>query len=361
MSNKRRLRALVTASTIGLGLAALTLPVFARPDKGDPLAEIPLGLRPVPVPQDNPLTIEKVELGKLLYFDPRLSGDGTISCASCHNPSCGWTDGRPTSKGINGRRGTRNAPTILNAAYQTAQFWDGRAASLEEQALGPIENPLEMGADLDTVVRDLSRVPEYRHRFRDAFGTEVTSDGIGKAIAAFERTILSGNAPYDRYMAGDEFALTDAQRRGMSVFMDKADCAMCHTPPTFSNGRFYNAGVGMSNPEPDPGRKAVTDRESHFGRFRVPSLRDVAKTAPYFHDGSATTLEEAVELMAAGGIDNPHRSPAFQVVREARLTEQDRKDLLEFLEALTGEHPVVKTPSLPVDDTSDEAVTRSRP
>ncbi len=336
---------------LSLGLCAAIGPASVGRES-EPRPGIPLGMPPLPVPDDNPLTAETVELGKRLYFDPRLSRDGTISCATCHNPATGWTDRRRTSAGINGQLGTRNAPTIINAAYYPAQFWDGRAGSLEEQALGPIENPSEMGHSLDEIVEELSRVPGYRQRFQSAFGSAVTREGIGKAIAAFERTILSGNSPYDRFVAGDRSALTEAQQRGMEVFMEKADCALCHAPPTFSNGRYYNAGVGSNKPDIDPGRQAVTKRERDSGKFRVPSLREVAHTAPYFHDGSAATLEDAVAVMAVGGIDNPNLSRTFKMIRDAELNEQDRKDLVEFLKALSGEYPVVQPP----DPATAEAV-----
>ncbi len=349
----KRLVALIAASASTFGLIGTTpfaAPHTANPDdlSGNPVAPtaVPLGLSPVPIPASNPQTAAKIELGRRLYFDTRLSGDGTLSCASCHSPTLGWTDRRPTSKGIDGHIGGRNAPSIINAAYHGTQFWDGRAASLEEQALGPIENPIEMGSDLTQVVNRLSENSDYTKRFEEVFGTQVTREGIGKAIAAFERTIISGNSPYDRYEAGDESDLNEAQKRGMELFMDRANCAVCHTPPTFSNGRFYNAGVGMGEEEPDPGRMAVTKRERDFGRFRVPSLREVKETGPYFHDGSAATLEEAVALMAGGGIDNPNLSSMFKVVRLANLTEQDQSDLVEFLKALSGEYPVIEPPQL---------------
>jgi len=311
------------------------------------LPAVPLGLPPVEVPADNPMTPEKIELGKLLYFDPRLSKDGTISCATCHNPKEGWSERRATSKGIKDQIGTRNSPTIINSAYHRAQFWDGRAATLEEQALGPIENPIEMGHKLEDMVKELPAIPEYTKRFQTVFGTGVTKDGIGKAIAAFERTILSGNSPYDRFKAGDETALSDGQKRGMQVFVKKGKCVLCHTPPTFSNGRYYNAGVDADKPKPDPGRHDVTKKDRDFGKVRVPHLRDLVDTGPYFHDGSAKALEDAVALMADGGKDNPHLSSMMKGVRRAMLTEQDRKDLVEFLKALSGDYPVIEPPQLP--------------
>jgi cytochrome c peroxidase len=308
---------------------------------------VPLGLTPVPIPADNPMTPEKIELGKMLYFDKRMSKSGTISCATCHDPKMAWTEHTPTSKGIQDQMGNRNSPTVINAAYMPAQFWDGRAKSLEEQALGPIENPIEMGHKMETVIGDLTKLEGYTARFQKVFGTGVTKEGIAKAIAAFERTVLSGNSPYDRFKNGDVSALNDAQKRGMQIFMEKGDCATCHAPPIFSNGRYYNAGVSSDKEKPDPGRKEVTKDDADMGKFRVPHLREVANTAPYFHDGSAKTLEDAVALMAGGGKDNPNLSSVLKAVREAKLTDQDKKDLVEFLKALSGTFPVMEAPKLP--------------
>jgi cytochrome c peroxidase len=320
----------------------------ATPDKTTAqLPVVPLGLPPVPIPADNPMTPAKVELGKLLYFDTRLSGDNKISCATCHDPKMAWAEHTPTSEGIHGQRGDRNAPTVINTAYLRLLFWDGRAKSLEEQATGPIENPIEMGMKMPMVIEELEKIPDYQARFKTVFGTGVNKENIAKAIAAFERTVLSGDSPYDRYQNGDKNALSEAQKRGMSVYMDKGFCSTCHTPPIFSNGNFYNAGVGMDKPNPDPGRKKVTGQDRDFGAFRVPTHREVANTYPYFHDGSAKTLEDAVALMAGGGKDNPHLSPILKSIRDAGLTEQDRKDLVEFLKALSGKFPVTEPPKLP--------------
>lgn len=311
------------------------------------LPAVPLGLPPVPVPTDNPITAEKIELGKMLYFDKRLSKDGTVACVTCHDPRTGWTERRAVSEGIGKQLGGRNSPTVINAAYMPVQFWDGRANSLEEQALGPIENPIEMGNQMEVVVADLAKIPEYKQRFKDVFGTEeITKDAIAKAIATFERTVLSGDSPYDRYQAGDQAALNEAQKRGLAIFTGKGTCDTCHAPPTFSNGRFYNAGVDAAKPKPDEGRRKVTGQQADLGKFRVPSLREIANTAPYFHDGSAETLQDAVALMASGGKDNPNLSGVLKSVREANLTEQDRNDLVEFLKALSGKYPMVEPPKL---------------
>jgi len=311
------------------------------------LPEVPLGLPPVPVPADNPITPEKVKLGKLLYFDKRVSKDGTISCATCHDPQMAWAEHEPTSTGIKDvhgqpQVGSRNAPTVINAAYATSQFWDGREPDLEAQAVGPVGNPIEMGHSMQAVVETFSKMPEYEQLFQEAFGSGVTEKGFAQAIAAFERTILSGNSPYDRFQAGDDGALSAEQKEGLALFTDS--CATCHTPPLFSNYRFHNAGMGMDEPDPDKGRMAVTDNPRHMGAFRVPALREVANTAPYFHDGSTPTLEEAVALMAFGGEDNANLSSFLKSVRGDNLTEEDQAKIVEFLKALSGEFPKVAAP-----------------
>ncbi|MBN1346037.1 MAG: c-type cytochrome [Phycisphaerae bacterium] len=309
--------------------------------------KIPEGLPPLPIPKDNPMTAEKVELGKMLYFDKRMSKDKTVSCATCHDPKMAWTEHRATSKGIKDQVGDRNSPTVINAAYMTSQFWDGRAATLEEQAVGPIENPIEMGHDLVAVCAECEKVPAYKENFQKVFGTDVTKEGIAKAIAAFERTILSGNSPYDKFKAGDAKALTDAQKRGMELFMGKASCSTCHAPPIFSNMQFYNAGVSCDKKNPDEGLKKVTKKDSDMGKFRVPHLREVANTYPYFHDGSVEKLEDAVAFMAGGGKDNSNLSMLMKAVRGAGLNDQDKKDLVEFLKALSGDYPKIDPPKLP--------------
>jgi cytochrome c peroxidase len=234
---------------------------------------------------------------------------------------------------------------VINAAYATLQFWDGRAKTLEEQATGPVENPIEMGNKMEDVIDVLSKIPEYQERFKRVFGTAVTKDGFAKAIAAFERTVLSGDSPYDRFVQGDQNALADAQKRGLEIF--RSNCASCHRPPLFSNYRFFIAGVGMDKPNPDEGRKKVTGKDGDLGKFRTPALRNVAETAPYFHDGSAAKLEDAVALMASGGKDNPNLSEMLKSVRDASLGEKDQKDLVEFLKALSGKYPVIEQPAPP--------------
>jgi cytochrome c peroxidase len=309
------------------------------------LPTVPAGLPPLVVPEDNPITPEKVELGRLLYFDKRVSKDGTVSCATCHDPQMAWAEHTPTSEGIGHQKGGRNAPTVINAAYATSQFWDGRAKTLEEQATGPVENPIEMGGKMEAVVDDLAKVPDYQERFQRVFGTGVSKEGFAKAIAAFERTVLSGDSPYDRFVQGEQSALTAAQKRGWETF--RSNCASCHRPPLFSNYLFFNAGVGMDRPSPDEGRKKITGKDGDLGKFRVPALRDVAQTHPYFHDGSAATLADAVALMAGGGKDNPNLSEMFKSIGDAKISQQDESDLVEFLKALSGKYPVIEPPAPP--------------
>ena len=305
---------------------------------------VPLGLPALVIPADNPMTPAKVELGKMLYFDKRISKDGTISCATCHDPATAWAERRATSQGIANQIGERNSPAVVNAAYLDVQFWDGRAKSLEDQALGPMENPIEMGHSLTELVAQLNGIPGYKERFQEVFGTGVTKEGMAKAIAAFERTVLSGNSAYDRFEAGDKTALSEQQQRGLELFVGKGECSNCHKPPVFSNSKFYNAGVGSNK---DPGREKVTGQQSDRGKFRVPALREAARTAPYFHDGATPTLQEAVKLMASGGIDNAQLSDMLKSVREAKLTDRDVADLASFVTALNGEVPVVQPPAMP--------------
>jgi cytochrome c peroxidase len=301
-------------------------------------------LPPVAIPEGNPQTDAKVALGAQLYFDPRLSADNTISCATCHDPDMAWANHNPVDTGLEGRQGNRNSGTILDAAYMDFQFWDGRAKTLEEQALGPIHNPVEMGETLENVVRKLTAIEGYRSQFTAVFKTAVTIDGIAKAIAAFERTVLSGPSPYDKYTAGDKTAMPAAAVRGLRLFNGKARCRTCHSGPMFSDQGFHNIGVGMDRPNPDIGREAVTKDPKDRGRFKTPTLRNVALTWPYLHDGSVKTLADVVELYDAGGVKNPTLD-VFVVPLE--LSDDEQKDLVAFMEALTGTLPKIARPVLP--------------
>jgi cytochrome c peroxidase len=312
----------------------------------DPLPKLPLGLKPVPVPADNPTTPEKVELGKQLYFDPRLSCDDTTSCASCHDPKKGWSNSDNFATGVRGQRGGRSAPTIINAAYAELQFWDGRAFRLEGQALGPIQNPIEMDHKMEDCVGKLNKLDGYKAQFQKVFGTDVTSDGIAKAISAFERTVLSGNAPYDRFKAGDEKALAPAAQRGMKVFFGKGHCSACHTGPNFSDQAFHNIGVNINVPKADLGRFEVTKVAGDRGAFRTPTLREIARTAPYMHDGSQKTLEEVVEHYAKGGTPNEQLD---EEIFPIKMTAEEKADLVTFMkEGLASpDYPDIAPPKLP--------------
>jgi cytochrome c peroxidase len=290
---------------------------------------------PIMFPKSNPYTPEKAELGWLLYYDKRLSADGSVSCASCHDPKFGFTDGAPVSTGIRSQKGGRSAPTVINRAYSVEQFWDGRAATLEDQAKGPIANPIEMGHTHDAMAKTLNGLAGYRERFKKVFGTEdFTIDHVAKAIATFERLVVSGNSPFDQFKAGNKDALSASAQRGMEIFFsNKARCDSCHEGINFTNGAFANVGIGMDKKEPDWGRFDYTKREADRGAFKTPTLRDIANTGPYMHDGSLKTLEEVVEHYNKGGIKNKW---LHQDVRPLELNDQQKKDLVEFLKALSG-------------------------
>jgi cytochrome c peroxidase len=302
---------------------------------------LPLGLDAdaAVIPANNPLTEEKIKLGKKLYFDKRLSIDRSLSCATCHIPEKGFADDEPFSNGVGRKKGNRNAPTVINRLFSTRQFWDGRAASLEDQAIGPVHNPVEMAMPNPKVLEDrLKQDAEYAALFRAAFPPAglVNEDHIAKAIASFERTVLSGNSPYDRFLAGDKTAMNGSAQRGYAIFMDekRGNCVTCHVNFNFTDENYYNLGVGMRAKHPDLGRFSVTRLEGHKGAFKTPTLRNVADTAPYLHDGSEKTLEDVINLYEKGGVPNPWLSPKMKPLK---LTRQDKQDLVEFLKALSGE------------------------
>lgn len=304
----------------------------------------------VSAPSSNPTTPAKVELGKMLYFDPRLSSTGTISCFSCHNVMEGGDDHRSTSIGVHGQLGGRNAPTVWNAAFQSVQFWDGRAPSLEAQAKGPIVNPIEMGMPrLELAVDRIKRIPGYLPYFERAFGVNAapSADTIAMAIAAYERTLITPNSPYDRFVNGDTSALTAAQQRGMRAFAD-VGCISCHSGPNFSGpalpegtGFFMKFPTYPANPYVakyhllDDGGKAVqTGKIEDQNLWRVPTLRNLVYTAPYFHNGSVKSLSEAVRVMSATQLNK-------------KLSDNQIVDIVAFLEGLTGEFPEQQMPRLP--------------
>lgn len=323
--------------------SSLCLSSLVGNDEEATLAEsysAPLGLPPIPWPDDNPYSEKKAALGKLLYFDKRLSADGTVSCASCHGLSKAFADHDKVSTGVYGRQGSRNSQTIINAAYHPLLFWDGRAKSLEEQCKGPIANILEMSESSDPHIAHfqcqerVKRIKGYLPLFKEVFGKEnIDIDDIAQAIATFERTILSGNSPYDKYAAGDKTALSAEQIDGYRIFRH-VGCNNCHFGPTFSDERFLNIGVGMDAQNPDLGRYEITQDKKDWGAFRVPILRDVANTPPYMHDGSLKNLDEVVEYYNTGGIKNAN---LHTLMRPLNLSEKDKKNLVAFLEALNGE------------------------
>ncbi len=302
--------------------------------------KIPLGLPPIPWPKDNPYSKKKAELGRLLYFDKRLSSDGTVSCATCHAINATFCDHNPVSNGIYGNKGTRNSQTVINSAYHKHLFWDGRASSLEEQVKGPLSNPKEMTAAKNSheafqeCQGKIKSIEAYRNLFKEIFGDETCAvDDIAKAIATYERTILSGNSPYDRYMAGDKKAMSPEAIKGLAVF-NRVGCANCHSGFNFADGRFLNIGVGMDAKNPDLGRYEITKDPSDKGAFRIPILREIAKTYPYMHDGSLKTLEEVIDYYDKGGIPNPQLSPLLVPLK---MTAEEKKNMKIFLESLSGE------------------------
>ena len=337
---------------------------------------VPAGLPPVAsvIPAYNPMTKGKVELGKQLYFDQRVSKDSTVSCASCHDPAKGWTDNSKTSTGIKGQVGGRNAPTVLNTVYGRTMFWDGRAPSLEGQAQGPIQNKIEMGdQSYKEIIERLRGISGYREQFLKVFGTDVTLDGMAKAIAAFERTALSGNSAYDKYNTGDPEkpetfkALTEGQKRGMVLFglrlndedpfkvdaalLKKANCTACHAGSNFTDEQFHNLGVGFDEKTglADLGRWEISPigakSKAEKGAFKTPTIRDITRTGPYMHDGSEKTLAEIVEFYNKGGNKNPNLDADMKPLN---LTDSEKADLVEFMKALTGEVITVALPTLPV-------------
>ena len=296
-----------------------------------------------PAPANNPTTAEKVELGRVLYHDPRLSSTGTVSCASCHNTMLGGEDNRAGSMGVFGQVGGRSAPTVWNAAFNEVQFWDGRAASLEEQAAGPVTNPIEMGMkDWDEVVARLKAIKGYQPLFKNAFGeNSISKDNATKAIAAYERTLITPNSPYDQYVKGDKAALTLQQVRGMTLAAE-VGCTSCHSGAAFNGAgtfqkfpvkgnAYFEAQYDFSD---DKGLASVTGKEADEHLWKVPTLRNIALTAPYFHNGSVKTLESAVKIMA-------------KVQLNKKLTNDETADIVAFLNALTGEFPKQTMPTLP--------------
>jgi len=352
-----------------LGLGLFSQAIIAAP---------PLGLPPVPVPANNPQTTEKIALGDRLYHDERFSADGKVSCSTCHAREKGFTDNLRVSKGFNGLTGTRNAPTVINAAYYTSQFWDGREPDLEGQSKQPPINPVEGGLkNHDPIIEVIRGDKNYTSAFKQVFNVnadEINMDHVSMAIASFERTIVAGDSAFDKYMyGGDKSALNEAQQRGLAVYLGKGRCVSCHvieeTQALFTDNRFHNIGIGFKKIKgkesetaaqmlaakrkgadvdktvltqenmSELGRFAVTENPTEVGAFKTPTIRNIAVTAPYMHDGSLETLEEVVDFYNNGGRlkeSDPVSGFLSGGIKPLNLTDQEKKDLVEFMNALTS-------------------------
>lgn len=306
---------------------------------------VPLG--EVPIPTDNPMTAEVLELGRILFFDPRLSGNNEVSCQTCHDPELGYGDGQKTFTKIDGSFGGRNSPSVINSGYYSTLFWDGRAETLEEQALGPIQDPHEMNQPLDELLEKLQAIPGYEELFLAAFDDGITVDNIGKALAAFQRQIVIRETAYDRFLLGDREALTEQEIRGLDLFAGKAFCITCHHGENLSDNEYYNLGLNSD----DKGRYEVTKEERDLGRMRTPGLYGITHTAPYMHNGSLATLEEVIEFYNRGGDNHPNKSIFMTMFMSGiNLSKEEKADLLAFLKVLGGEVPIITKPELPGKD-----------
>ncbi len=328
---------------IGLSALLVSSALFATSDMSK-------WIRPqkVPQPKDNKLTKDRVKLGKLLYFDKRLSSSDAISCATCHNPKRGWTDLVPVSKAVGAGRGPRNSPTILNTAYQNRQFWDGRARTLEQQALGPIKTNVEMNMPLKVLIPKLKKIHGYVELFKKAYPKEggITTKTLAKAIASFERTVVSTTSPFDKYAKGDKNAISKKAEDGYKLFIGKAHCSDCHDKFNFTDGSFHNIGLNDGDLKgKELGRYNLKHRAAWYGVFKTPTLRDVTKSGPYFHDGSVKTLTEAATICASGGrYKNGVKNLSTYIV-DRHLTQTEISQLVAFMKTLTGPDMKLKIPT----------------
>jgi cytochrome c peroxidase len=306
----------------------------AAPDGPLPFV-LPAGLDlHLPAAAEVGISAASVALGRRLFFDPRLSRDGTLSCASCHRPELAFTDGEVVSFGIGGAVGKRNTPTLVNRGYGMLHFWDGRAASLPAQVLEPIADPTELGLGVEAAAERLLRDAAYRRDFRQVIGGDPTPPALATVLAAYVASIVSGGAPFDRYSAGDTTALSAEARHGRRLFVGRGNCATCHVGPNFTDERFHNTGVAWrSGALADSGRYLVTREPRDVGAFKTPTLREVERTAPYMHDGSLATLEAVIDFYDRGGHPNPHLD---REIRPLRLTEPEKQALAAFLHAISG-------------------------
>jgi cytochrome c peroxidase len=286
----------------------------------------------------------RAELGKKLFFDTRLSSNGEMSCSTCHLPDKGWTDGKQFSQKVSGAMNTRNSPTLFNVGYQqNAFYWDGRAPSMEKNVAAAWKG--HMGGDPEAMAATLNGIPAYKAEFEAAFGGEATGDSIVDAFCAFVRSLQAGGTRYDQFKAGDQSALTADEQAGMTLFQGKAGCIACHTPPLFTDMLYHNVGIGMDAAEPDVGANKPHP-EAAIGSFKTPTLRAVAQSAPYFHDGSVATLEEAVGIMCKGGLANEHLDPILKAFAARTISAAEQKQIVAFLTALTPQQTFT-APKLP--------------
>ncbi len=299
-------------------------------------------------PANNQPTPARVALGKMLFFEPRISRDGSISCATCHNPSLGWSDGLATGRGFRGQVLDRASPSIVNSAFNTIHMWDGRKATLEEQAIGPMEAAPEMNTDFERFYAWINTNQGYQSAFAKAYpGEAIGAETLKKALAAFERTIVSRTSPFDRWLDGDKKAMSAQQLRGLVLFNDtqKTNCIACHSAPNFTDNGFHNIGLASFGAEkPDLGRYTQKPVAMMKGAFKTPALRDVSTTAPYFHDGSAKTLMDVMEHYAVGGVAHGNLSPNMKPLA---LTPREKEDLVAFMRALTSPATPITLPILP--------------
>ncbi len=296
-------------------------------------------------PADNALNKEKIALGKKLFFDKRLSKDGSLACEGCHNPNHGWSDDKARSKNGLGKDAQRHTPALFNVGYEMSWGWDGAATTLEQQVRTVWQQQLGAQAVLAERCKTLAAMPAYRRAFKAAFGSErIDPDRVAKALASFVRTIRSGNAPFDKAEQGDQNAISASAKRGWTVFRDTAGCAACHAPPLFTDLQFHNVGVGYDKAKPDRGRAAISKDPNDLGRYKTPALRSVGKHPPYLHDGSAATLDEVVDFMLGGGRENPNRDSAMKKIA---LSPTQRADLMAFIRALQPADKPFEPPTLP--------------
>jgi cytochrome c peroxidase len=331
--------------TLGISLFAITFFISCRGGFTPEIQPLPAQLttyEPMSIPADNPMTPEKVALGRQLFFDERLSIDGSKSCYSCHVCEHGLTDGLPKAIGPGNKQLPRSSPTLWNIGYHKQFYWDGRSGSLEAQAMAAWKGGnMGVGEKTGEIVAKINALQDYKAQFQKVFQSDATPENMMQAISAYERTIISGDTAWDRWKAGDNTAISMSAYRGWNIFQ-AIRCNNCHDGVLFTDQQYHNIGIGMDQKEPDPGRGKVTNKPEDTGAFKTPTLRDIARSAPYFHDGSAKTLEEAVDIMLGGGKENPYVDK--KNLQPHKLLPEQREDLLNFLRSLSVDCKITKPP-----------------